>query len=119
MIHEQNRKWLYVAAPYTNPDPVLNTHKVLHVANALIEHSSWLPIVPHLTLLWHAVTPKPIDEWYDYDLTLIRRCNALLRLPGPSTGADAEVDFARRLAIPVYNLGEMQHPVIEAWRSFE
>jgi hypothetical protein len=115
----QERSLLYVAAPYTNPDPVLNTHRVLHTANAIIEHTDWLPLVPHLTLLWHAVTPRPIEHWYSYDLGLLRHCDAILRLPGRSTGADAEFDHAVDLGIPAVYLADLGETVIETWRSFE
>jgi len=93
---------VYVAGPYTHPDPVENTHKAIGAADALAEVGH-IPFVPHLTLLWHMVSPHPLQFWYDHDMGWLEVCDALLRLPGPSTGADAEVARATELGIPVYH----------------
>lgn len=93
---------VYIAAPYTHPDPVQNTHEVIKVADALWESRVCVPLVPHLSLLWHLVSPKPVDDWYAYDLHLLARCDALVRLAGPSTGADDEVLAAELRQIPVF-----------------
>lgn len=93
---------VYLAAPYTNPDPIVNTHETIKVATLLVEDGRVTPIVPHLSLLWHLVTPRPIEFWYAYDLEVIARCDFVLRLAGISTGADAEVKEAERLGIAVF-----------------
>lgn len=62
-----------------------------------------VPLVPHLTLVWHLVVPRPIEFWYAYDLKLLGRCDAVLRLPGDSTGADAEELRARELGLPIFS----------------
>jgi len=97
----KNGKWVYIAAPYTIPDPVENTHKAIEMANKLILEGIF-PIVPHLTLLWHAVTPFSSKFWYDYTLELMKRCDAVLRIPGESAGADLEIKTAQKLGMPVY-----------------
>ena len=43
---------IYVAAAYTEPDPVENTHAVIQIADALLD-AGFTPLVPHLTLAWH------------------------------------------------------------------
>lgn len=93
---------VYVAGPYTRPDPVANTHETIKVATRLYETGLVVPLVPHLTLLWHLLEPRPLDFWYAYDLHLLARCDAVLRLPGDSTGADEEVCAAGGLGIPVF-----------------
>jgi hypothetical protein len=93
---------VYIAGPYTKPDPVLNTRAALILAAKLYEEGHMVPLVPHLTLLWNLVVPKPVEFWYAYDLHLVRRCDALLRMPGKSRGASVEVDEATRLNIPVF-----------------
>lgn len=95
-MSEQARPLLYVAAPYTRPDPVVNTNAVCRVATILYEQTSWVPVVPHLSLLWHAITPKPIEFWYELDVHHMRACTGFLRLPGESTGADDEAKIADR-----------------------
>lgn len=94
---------VYIAAPYTKPDPVENTRAALDVATMLVDTGSITPIVPHLSLFWHLVYPKPVDYWYRYDLEVMARCDAVLRLPGESTGADTEVAMAREQGIPVFD----------------
>lgn len=41
-------------------------------------------------------------DWLKIDFEYIYRCDALLRLPGESVGADAEVAEAMRIGIPVF-----------------
>jgi hypothetical protein len=107
--------WLYVAGPYAHPDPVLNTHRTIRVATAIREHTEYVPFVPHLTMLWHAVTPRPVEWWYAIDLEHLSRCDFLLRLPGESSGADREMAFAAKRGIGLLWLADMARPVIEAW----
>lgn len=95
------RPLVYIAGPYSHPDPVANTNAVIAFASELIDEGLVTPFVPHLTLLWHAVRPRPLDFWYAYDVAVLRRCDALYRLRGASTGADAEVAYAKAAGIPV------------------
>ena len=98
---------IYIAGPYQHPDPVENTHKAVQAAEDLVKlgHS---PYIPHLTLLWHLISPHGSDFWYRHDLIWLFHCEGLLRLPGKSVGADNEVAFAEREGIPVYhNIGEI------------
>lgn len=97
-----SRPMVYVAGPYTHPDPIENTHKTIAIADDLNATGLVTCIVPHLTLLWHMVSPHEEGYWYDYDLASLRRCDALLRLPGESSGADKEVRYARIYDIPVF-----------------
>lgn len=42
-------------------------------------------------------------EWLAVDFEYIRRCDALLRLPGESVGAEMEIAEANRIGIPVFH----------------
>lgn len=106
---------LYLAAPYTYPDPVENTHRVCRFAHSILEHTHYTPLIPHLNLLWHTVTPMPAEFWYEIDLDYLSNCAALLRLPGASEGADGEVDFAKLYGVKVLHLYEMPFEVQTAW----
>jgi hypothetical protein len=97
-----DRPLVYLAGPYSSPDPVLNTHTVVEIASRLVDEGLVTPTVPHLTLLWHVIQPRELDFWYEYDLALVARCDAVLRLPGASTGADKETAFAESRGIPVF-----------------
>lgn len=111
------RPLLYVAAPYTRPDPVQNTHAVLRVAMVLYEATEWCPVVPHLSLLWHVVTPRSDRHWLDYDLHLMRKCDAVVRLPGDSPGADAEIVEANRLGMKILSLDELPAEALSHWKT--
>lgn len=93
---------VYVAGPYSTGDPVENTRRAIRFADYLLDAGRCAPVVPHLTMFWHLVTPRPVDAWYAYDLAVLARCDALYRLAGQSTGADLEVEFARANGIPVF-----------------
>lgn len=93
-------RYVYIAAPYTHPDPVENTHQVILTADSLRD-LGFVPFVPHLSLLWHMVKPHEPAYWYAYDLEWLLQCDVLLRLPGDSWGADEEVKFAIAHDIPV------------------
>lgn len=91
---------IYIAAPYTQPDPVANTHGVIRIADALLA-AGFTPLIPHLTLAWQLVSPKPYETWLEYDRELLARCDAVLRIPGYSVGATRETRFAERMNLPV------------------
>lgn len=91
---------VYLAGPYSKPDPVLNTHQMLKIADAILE-AGFVPLVPHLSLAWHLVSPKPYREWLEYDRQLMLRCDLVLRVPGESHGAAQELELAWSKGIPV------------------
>ena len=95
-------KRIYVAGPYSKPDPVINTRNAVLVAKRLVA-AGLLPFVPHLSHVWHLVSPQPYRYWLEYDLHWLRVCDGVLRLPGDSPGADEECAEARRLGLPVYD----------------
>jgi nucleoside 2-deoxyribosyltransferase len=98
---------IYIAGPYTNPEPIENTHKAFRMADELVK-AGHVPYVPHMSLIWNLVSPKPVDFWYAYDLEILVRCDAVLRMEGASVGADNEVAVARAKGIPVfYSIAEI------------
>jgi len=87
---------IYVAGPYTHPDPIINTRKAIEAGEALWQ-AGCVPFIPHaMTILWHGFFPKDHQGWLDYDFHWVDACDGLLRLPGASAGADMEV--ARAIA---------------------
>jgi hypothetical protein len=97
-----HRALVYLAGPYSIPDPELNVKRIIALADELLDDGVVVPLVPHLTHLWDEISPRPVDDWYAYDLELLARCDALLRIPGESIGADREEQFARYIAIPTF-----------------
>lgn len=93
-------KKVYVAGPYTKGDVVVNVRNTILVANKIADLGMW-PFVPHLTHFWHLVMPRPYEFWCELDNQFLPCCDALIRLPGESTGSDREVELAHTLCIPV------------------
>lgn len=49
------------------------------------------------------------EPWLTMDLELVKRSDAVLRLPGESSGADGEVAHAESLGIPVFHsIGDLE-----------
>jgi len=111
------RPLLYIAGPYTHPDPVINTHAACRVGTIVYEETDWAPVVPHTTLLWHAITPRPADHWYDLDLHHLARCHAIVRLPGASAGADREVEYALGRLIELLDYEDLPRAARDAWEA--
>ncbi len=94
--------FVYIAGPYTHPDPVANSRRAVDVMHAMLDTGAVTPLCPHLSLFAEFARCRPVEEWYDYDKRLLARCDALYLLRGPSTGADAEVRYAEAKGIPVF-----------------
>jgi len=94
-------KLIYIAAPYSQGDPIINIRNAVMAADKLLE-LGYLPFIPHLTGFWHLLSPKPYKTWMAIDREMLRRCDAVLRLDGLSPGADKEVVFAEELGLNVY-----------------
>lgn len=91
---------IYISGPYSK-HMVDGTRNAILAAEVL-RRRGHLPFVPHLSLLWDLVCPSPYEEWLAYDIEWLRECDAILRLPGESAGADREVNYALANNIPVY-----------------
>lgn len=97
---------IYVAGPYTKGYVQGNVNRAMEAAVALI-HQGHCPFCPHLSHYLDAVAreqgcPLNWDDWMAQDLMWLAQCDALLRLPGPSKGADTEVTEALRRGMLVY-----------------
>lgn len=82
------RPVLYIAGPYTAGDTALNVHVAVDIATYLMDNDLAWPLVPHLSHMWHLISPRPYADWIALDFALLERCDGLIRLPGVSTGAD-------------------------------
>lgn len=110
----KSRPLVYVASPYSKGDPAINTKFQLDVFHQLMDSGIVYPICPLASHFFHLHSPRSWQDWMDYDLELVSRCDALVRLNASasgrigsyhvqeSKGADTEVEHARRLDIPVF-----------------
>jgi nucleoside 2-deoxyribosyltransferase len=111
------RPLIYIAGPYTNPDPVQNTHEAIRFGLQVYKDTGCPVIIPHLTMTAHLVEPHEVAFWYEFDLEQLAHCDAVFRMPGRSTGADAEVTEAQRLGIPVYEQESFLYSFCERERA--
>lgn len=123
--------WAYVAGPYTGGDGgasvIANTRAALE-AGERVREMGLVPVVPHVfTLGWELVHHHEYSWWIDLTCAWLKRCDIVLRLPGPSKGSDIETALAKCEHIPVVNsLGDLdewatkerhvrQHGEDDAW----
>ena len=106
---------ILIAGPYrsgTNDDPKLiqqNLDNLESVALPLFRKGH-IPMIGEWVALpiWYVAGGQHVgDELYDQVLhptagRLLQHCDAVLRLPGESKGADNDVRIARERGIPVY-----------------
>lgn len=110
----ERRKVLYVAGPYSL-HPNWCTWAAMNTAKAIILHTEWTPMVPHLTHFWDACFPAGYQQWLDYDRDMLAICDGFMRLPGPSSGADEETKWAERYDLEVISFDEMPPEVCNSW----
>ncbi len=92
---------IYIAGPISS-DPLLGARQAVLAAGRLLR-AGYVPLVPQLSVLWQMIEPVGYEEWLEYDFRLIDKCDALLRLPGESPGADREVAHAEKRGVPIYH----------------
>lgn len=99
-------KRVYIAGPYTKGDVAVNVRNAIAAADTLLAAGHW-PFVPHLTHFWHLIYPRDWHDWIALDERWLLCCEAVVRLPGDSKGADHEVRLAKNYGIPVFDTVEV------------
>lgn len=101
------RKRIYIAGPISKGDLETNVRQATEAGIALLR-AGYAPLVPHLTCYMGGSKPERLpcgtiaDDWYAADLPWVAVSDAVLRLPGESTGADMEVCCAEAAGVPVF-----------------
>ena len=106
---EEMRPLIYVSGPISHGGTLspeaqkANVRHATSIAFSLIR-SGFSVYCPHWSLLAEDLIEMTLDHgmWIENDLPLVGRCDALLRLPGPSKGADMEVEHAYLCEVPVF-----------------
>jgi hypothetical protein len=106
---------ILIAGPYrsgTDDDPELMARnlRMLESVALPLYRAGHIPLIGEwlaLPLLREAGSKKPGDQIYNEILypianRLLTRCDAVLRLPGASQGADEDVRLARERGLPVF-----------------
>lgn len=112
---------VYIAGPlYSSGDLTSNNRAAIDAAHALesaeIPGERLRPFIPHIcTLTWQLVHPRTHETGQAWDDYWLRKCDALLRLPGKSTGSEHEVLLAYQLEIEVFRT----LPGVLAWAALK
>ena len=93
---------VFISGPYSLGDTAVNVKKAMDLSNQLME-IGYAPYCPHLTHFLHIINPQPYEKWLELDIEYLKICDALIRIPGISSGADKEEQFAIANNIPVFN----------------
>ena len=103
---------VYIASPYTKGDPAINTSFQMEIFHQLFDEGLVYPVAPLMSHFLHLYRPRSYVDWIDYDLAILARCDALLRLnPNypylnyivtESSGATLEIARAKGLGLPVF-----------------
>lgn len=123
-----NRLRIYIAGPISKGDLAHNVNQATDAFVALAK-AGLAPMCPHWSVYCKPAVIKPEyaipypkqvwckatadgndrmshEEWLGIDFAWVEVAHAVLRLPGESRGADAEVWFAANRLIPVF--GDMK-----------
>jgi len=92
---------VYVMGPYSQGDRDANVQRALDVGTELLE-AGHAPYVPHLSHFWELYRHHPYAMWLRLGIAYLEGCEAAVRIPGPSEGADREELRSRRLGIPIF-----------------
>ena len=94
-------KMIYIASPYTKGDTADNVRVQMDAFHQLAKAGfcSYAPLISHYQQIYR---PLDYETWLSMDLEIVSRCDAVLRLPGDSSGADREVEHAHQCGKPVY-----------------
>jgi len=94
-------KLVYIAGPYTNGSVEDNVRAAVLMGDVLARQGHAV-YIPHLMHHWNKEIPHVYTFWMIICLEIVSRCDAVLRLPGESLGADLECDRAKACGIPVF-----------------
>ena len=93
--------FVYIASAYTIGDVALNVRVNIDAANQVAK-AGHIPYAPLLSHFWHMNYFHEHEFWLQLGKAWVERCDAVIRLPGPSRGADIEVEYAYKLGKRVY-----------------
>lgn len=104
---------IFIAGPLESSGSMLRNVSDACAAGAQIMDIGAIPVIPHLSAYADALYPRERAAWLRLGLALLERCDACYRVPGSSVGADAEVDRAGQLRIPIFTT----MPAIVDWMA--
>ena len=104
----QDRPLIYLAAPYSNPDPSRKQEnaEAIDRAESFLIACGFGVFNPVRNARFCPVRDNSERDWYEYDLVFLRRCDAVVVMMREgwmeSRGVEIEVGEAHRLRKPVW-----------------
>lgn len=109
------KPFVYISSPYSQGIPANNVRFQCTIFDQLLGEGRVIPVAPLWSHFQHLLYPQAYETWLQYDLALIDRMDACLRLAATepwlnyeqwiSAGAEREVARFKELNRPVfYNL---------------
>ena len=96
---------VYVAGPFRGPNAWIIAQRIRQAETIALEiwKAGAVAICPHANTA-HYQGALPDKVWLEGDLEIVRRCDAMMMVPGwkLSTGARSELSLARELGKPVF-----------------
>jgi len=92
-------KRVYISGPISIGDPGANIRQAMKVSKKLTS-KGFYPLCPHLKIFSQMFYPEDYETLLESDFAWIEVSDAILRIPGVSVGADAEIEVAGELGIP-------------------
>ena len=108
------RPCVFIASAYSSGDSAVNTHFQCKIFDQLLNDGVVWPVAPLWSHFQHTLFPRPYKDWIEYDLAMLPRYDACLRLDvvydenqyeyfqHDSTGADGEVEYFKSVGKPVF-----------------
>ena len=107
-----SRPVVYIASAYTKGDPAVNTHFQCRTFDRMMTDGIVWPVAPLWSHFQHSIFPREYQEWIAYDLAMLERYDACIRLTvevpelyyvmSESSGADGEVAAFEKMGKPVF-----------------
>jgi len=108
--HHHQDRIIYLASPYTDPDPAIMEQRYLVVAKSIADltlqgHLVFSPIVQFHSIAVAFDLPKNFGFYQKFNMAMLSRCDelAVLRLPGwkESVGVQNEIRMAGIWEMPI------------------
>lgn len=96
-------KTIYIAGPYSKGDVAVNVRNSIELQTFLYDEGFHV-YNPLLTHFVHLLWPRPYEFWLAEDLIWLVKCDALVRLPGESSGAEREIIEAEKCGLKIYRM---------------
>ena len=107
---------VYVSAPLhgiPGESPEINVRMALRAGDQLMDEGL-VPFIPHLAWYMNGYHPRDEADWLNfYALPWLERSDCVLRIGGPSKGADIELRLATQIGKPVF----LSIPQIVIWKE--